>query len=50
MCDGECDGSNKMYATRDQTSQHENELHDSMVSIILYEVAATHILYIIRTE
>ena len=51
MCDGKCDGSNKMYATHDQTSQHENELHDSMVSIILYEVATTqHTIYIICTE
>ena len=59
MCDGGCDGSvliifwilfsNIMYATRDQTSQHENEL--SMVSIVLYEVAATqHTIYIICTE
>ena len=61
MCDGGCDGSvliifwilcsNIMYATCDQTSQHENELHDSMVSLILYEVATTqHTLYIICTE
>ena len=61
MCDGRCDGSvliifwilcsNIMYATCNQTSQHENELHDSMVSIILYEVAATqHTIYIICTE
>ena len=61
MCDGGCDGSvliifwilcsNIMYATCNQTSQHEIELHDSMVSIILYEVATTqHTLYIICTE
>ena len=61
MCDGRCDGSvliifwilcsNIMYATCDQTSQHEIELHDSMVSIILYEVATTqHTIYIICTE
>ena len=61
MCDGRCAGSvliilwilcsNIMYATCDQTSQHEIELHDSMVSIILYEVATTqHTLYIICTE
>ena len=54
MCDGRCDGSvliifwilcsNIMYATCDQTSQHENQL--SMVSIVLYEVAATqHTIY-----
>ncbi len=40
MCDGRCDGSvliifwilcaNIMYAAHDQTSHHENELHDSM--------------------
>ena len=59
MCDGGCDGSvliifwilcsNIMYATCDQT--YEIKLHDSMVSIILYEVATTqHTLYIICTE
>ena len=56
MCDGGCDGSvliiflilcsNIMYATCDQTSQHEIKLHDSMVSLILYKVATTqHTLY-----
>ena len=60
-CNDRCDGSvliifwilcsNIMNATSNQTSQHENELHDSMVSIILYEVATTqHTIYIICTE
>mgnify|MGYP006185006617 CR=1 FL=1 len=52
MCDGRCDGSvliifwilcsNIMYATCDQTSQHEIKLHDSMVSIILYDRLQPH--------
>ena len=51
MCDGGFYGSvliifwilcsNITYATCNQTSQHENERHDIMVSIILYEVATT---------
>ncbi len=61
MCDGRLEDSvliifqilcsNIMYAICNQTSQHEIKLHDSMVSLILYEVATTqHTLYIICTE
>ncbi len=61
MCDGGCDGSvliifwilcgNIMYATCDQISQHENELHDSMVSIIYCMMLQPHnTLYILYSQ